>query len=121
MTKRILLVLLASLAIGVQAFAQNVSGKVADAKGEAIPGASVIIKGTTTGTMTDLDGAYQLNAGSNATLSSPALATPHRKWLLAHRKPSTSLLLKIQPFWTKLWLSVTVPLARGTSLEQSPA
>ena len=68
MTKRILLVLLASLAIGVQAFAQNVSGKVADAKGEAIPGASVIVKGTTTGTMTDLDGAYQLNAGSNATL-----------------------------------------------------
>ena len=68
MTKRILLVLLASLAIGVQAFAQTVSGKVADAKGEAIPGASVIVKGTTTGTMTDLDGAYQLNAGSNATL-----------------------------------------------------
>ena len=68
MTKRILLVLLASLTIGMQAFAQNVSGKVADAKGEAIPGASVIVKGTTTGTMTDLDGAYQLNAGSNATL-----------------------------------------------------
>ena len=68
MTKRILLVLLASLAIGVQAFAQNVSGKVADANGEAIPGASVIVKGTTTGTMTDIDGAYQLNAGSNATL-----------------------------------------------------
>ena len=68
MTKRILLVLLASLAIGVQAFAQTVSGKVADAKGEAIPGASVIVKGTTTGTMTDLDGAYAINAGSNATL-----------------------------------------------------
>ncbi len=68
MTKRILLVLLASLAIGVQAFAQTVSGKVADAKGEAIPGASVIVKGTTTGTMTDLDGAYQITAGSNATL-----------------------------------------------------
>ena len=68
MTKRILLVLLASLAIGVQAFAQTVSGKVADAKGEAIPGASVIVKGTTTGTMTDLDGAYAINADSNATL-----------------------------------------------------
>ena len=68
MTKRILLVLLASLAIGVQAFAQNVSGKVADAHGDAIPGASVIVKGTTTGTMTDLDGAYAINADSNATL-----------------------------------------------------
>ncbi|MCQ2181108.1 MAG: SusC/RagA family TonB-linked outer membrane protein [Bacteroidales bacterium] len=52
----------------MQAFAQTVSGKVADANGEAIPGASVLVKGTTTGTMTDLDGAYQLAAGSNATL-----------------------------------------------------
>ena len=68
MTKRILLVLLASLTIGVQAFAQTVSGKVADANGEAIPGAGVLVKGTTTGTVTDLDGKYQLNAGSNAVL-----------------------------------------------------
>ena len=68
MTKRILLVLLACLTIGVQAFAQTVSGKVVDANGEAIPGASVLVKGTTTGSMTDLDGVYQINAGTNATL-----------------------------------------------------
>ena len=68
MTKRIFLVLLALCTIGVQAFSQTVSGKVADSKGEAIPGASVIIKGTTNGAMTDLDGNYRLNAGSDATL-----------------------------------------------------
>ena len=68
MTKRILLVLLACLTIGVQAFAQSVSGKVTDSYGEAIPGAGVLVKGSTTGTVTDLDGKYQLNAGSNAVL-----------------------------------------------------
>ena len=69
MTKRIIMVLLAFLTIGVQAFSQSsVKGKVTDAKGEAIPGASVVVKGTTTGTMTDLDGNYALNAASSATL-----------------------------------------------------
>ena len=62
------MVLIALLTIGVQAFAQAVSGTVTDSKGEAIPGASVLVKGTSTGTMTDLDGKYQVNAGTNATL-----------------------------------------------------
>jgi TonB-dependent starch-binding outer membrane protein SusC len=38
----------------------NVRGNVSDANGEALPGVTVIIKGTTTGTTTDLDGNYQL-------------------------------------------------------------
>lgn len=49
------------LTIGVQAFAQSaVSGKVTDEAGEPCVGANVLIKGTTTGTMTDLDGNYSL-------------------------------------------------------------
>ena len=66
MTKRIIMILLATLAISVQAFSQTtVKGSVFDTKGEAIPGVNVLVKGTTTGTMTDLDGKYQL-AGANA-------------------------------------------------------
>ena len=69
MVKRFVIVMLAVLTLGLQAFAQNaVSGKVTDAKGEAIPGVSVLIKGTTTGTMTDLDGSYRLNVRPGATL-----------------------------------------------------
>lgn len=53
--------MLALLLIGVQAFAQSaVSGKVTDEAGEPCVGANVLIKGTTTGTMTDLDGNYSL-------------------------------------------------------------
>lgn len=49
---------------GSSRFMQNipsVSGKVTDETGEALPGVTVLIKGTTTGTITDLDGNYQLD------------------------------------------------------------
>lgn len=61
MGKRFFTALLALLLIGVQAFAQSaVSGKVTDESGEPCVGTNVLIKGTTTGTMTDLDGNYSL-------------------------------------------------------------
>ncbi|NNC35581.1 MAG: SusC/RagA family TonB-linked outer membrane protein [Croceitalea sp.] len=48
--------------------AQTVSGTVSDANGP-LPGASVLVKGTTNGTQTDFDGLYSLNdVGSNETL-----------------------------------------------------
>ena len=43
---------------------KKVTGKVTDAQGEAIPGVSVVVKGTTSGTITDLDGNYNLNVPS---------------------------------------------------------
>ena len=61
MGKRLITTLLVLLTIGVQAFAQSaVSGKVTDEAGEPCVGANVLIKGTTTGTMTYLDGNYSL-------------------------------------------------------------
>lgn len=61
MGKRLITTLLVLLTIGVQAFAQSaVSGKVTDEAGVPCVGANVLIKGTTTGTMTDLDGNYSL-------------------------------------------------------------
>lgn len=40
----------------------SVSGVVTDTSGESIIGASVVVKGTTNGTVTDLDGRYYINA-----------------------------------------------------------
>ena len=60
-----------SLASLHTAIAQNisVSGKVVDGKGEGIPGASVQVKGTTKGTQTNMDGAFQIaDVPSNGTL-----------------------------------------------------
>jgi TonB-linked SusC/RagA family outer membrane protein len=46
-----------------------VSGKVSDSSGGTLPGVSVVVKGTTTGTITDADGNYSLsNIPSDATL-----------------------------------------------------
>lgn len=65
----LLLVLL--LTMGGRLFAQetNVSGTVTDeTTGEGIPGASVVIKGTTTGTATNFEGKYALSVPNGATL-----------------------------------------------------
>ena len=47
----------------------NVSGKVVDTTGEPIIGASVVVKATSVGTVTDLDGNYAIqNVPEKATL-----------------------------------------------------
>lgn len=45
-----------------------IKGRVLDSTGEPIIGASVFVKGTKTGAVTDIDGNYQLTASPNATL-----------------------------------------------------
>ena len=59
------LVLQGLLAVHAQEI--TVSGKVSDAQGP-LPGVNVMVKGTSTGVITDFDGLYSLTANSNATL-----------------------------------------------------
>lgn len=48
---------------------QNISGKVTDSSGRPLPGVTVVIKGTTSGTISDTEGFYSLtNVPSDATL-----------------------------------------------------
>lgn len=48
---------------------KSVSGKVTDSSGGALPGVSVVVKGTTTGVITDASGSYSLsNIPGNTTL-----------------------------------------------------
>jgi iron complex outermembrane receptor protein len=57
--------------VSLSVFAQNsrsVSGTVVDVIGEPIIGASIAVKGTTTGTVTDLDGNFQLTVTDPAVL-----------------------------------------------------
>ena len=46
----------------------TVTGTVIDDQGEPLIGVNVIIKGTSTGTVTDLDGKFSLEADADATL-----------------------------------------------------
>ncbi len=67
---RVVFLLALMLTLSWVAFGQDrkVAGTVSDAKGGGIPGVSVVIKGTTTGTTTDVNGAFSLNVKGNADL-----------------------------------------------------
>src|SRR5215217_4495388 len=66
----LLMLMLFSVGITHSLLAQSgsVKGKVVDEKGEGIPGASVTIKDSQQGTLTDVEGAFTLEAAGNATL-----------------------------------------------------
>jgi len=52
-------------AFTVTAQQQTVTGKVTDSEtGEALPGVNIVIKGTTTGTISDVDGNYRINVNN---------------------------------------------------------
>ncbi len=61
-------VLFAVIAIMATAQGKSVSGTVTDEAGDGIIGVTVMVKGTKTGTATDIDGRYVLNTPPNSTL-----------------------------------------------------
>lgn len=68
-TRTYLFLLLMVLASTASSYAQNVvKGVVMDIADNPLPGVSVVVKGSTTGTTTDLDGRYSINAPKNGTL-----------------------------------------------------
>ena len=56
------------MGIGVAMAQTQVQGTIVDEQGEAVIGASVLVKGTSTGTVTNLDGQFTLSAPANGTL-----------------------------------------------------
>lgn len=69
--KRITSLLVCLVMLGFNALAQDIqiTGKVTSAEdGSILPGVSVVVKGTTTGTTTSVDGEYSLSAPSDAVL-----------------------------------------------------
>ncbi len=70
MFKKHLILVLAGLCLALGMNAQNITvkGSVKDSAGEPVIGAGVIVKGTTQGVSTDLDGNYSINCAPNATL-----------------------------------------------------
>lgn len=69
MKKILLLLFVTQLTLGVFAQEIPVTGTVTAADdGQPLPGVTVLVKGTTDGTITNFDGIYQLTVPSNATL-----------------------------------------------------
>lgn len=68
--RKLVIAILAMCSLFLPAIAQQkkITGKVLDGDAHPIPGASVVIKGSSSGTVTDGAGAFSLNASTGATL-----------------------------------------------------
>ncbi len=63
-----LVALFCLMALGASAQNIKITGTVVDNFGEPVPGAGVVVKGTTTGAVADVDGKFSMSAPSNALL-----------------------------------------------------
>ncbi|WP_132050981.1 SusC/RagA family TonB-linked outer membrane protein [Pseudocnuella soli] len=65
--RKLLCLVLGMLFVCVQLFAQNrtISGTITDDKGNPIPNASILVKGSNTGTTTNADGKFTISVGPN--------------------------------------------------------
>ena len=57
-----------TVVFGFSMHSQSISGTVSDDNGVALPGATVLVQGTTNGVSTDFDGAFTISASSDDTL-----------------------------------------------------
>ncbi|XZF13251.1 SusC/RagA family TonB-linked outer membrane protein [Chitinophagaceae bacterium MMS25-I14] len=114
--KRILLLLIVLLLVGADAVwaqTRKVTGTVLDEKNQGLPGAGILIKGTQSGTATDVDGKFQLDVpdGSN-TLVVQAIGYARKEVTIT----GNSLIIRMQP--ESKTLNETVVTALGIKKEK---
>ncbi len=64
----------------------SVSGQVFDDQGEPLPGANVVLKGTSRGVVTGIDGTFSINAPANGTLVFSAVGLGTVEELISNRR-----------------------------------
>jgi TonB-linked SusC/RagA family outer membrane protein len=81
--------------LSIPALAIDVSGTVTDEKGMGIPGVNVLVKGTTTGTVTDVNGVFTLQVESeNSVLVFSSIGFVTQEVIVGNRK---TINLALQP------------------------
>ena len=68
MMKKIILSSLLILATSLSVYAQQITGSVSDDNGLPLPGASIVIQGTSDGTTTDFDGNFSIESSQGSSL-----------------------------------------------------
>ena len=68
MIKNSLLSIFLTLAFGLSSYAQQITGSVSDDNGIPLPGASIVIQGSSSGTTTDFDGNFSIETSQGSTL-----------------------------------------------------
>ncbi|MDD7336201.1 MAG: carboxypeptidase-like regulatory domain-containing protein [Prevotella sp.] len=101
----------------VPASAQNkVTGTVVDSNGDPVIGATILVKGTQNGSVTDLDGNFTLdNVASKSTLVVSYVGMKTQNVELNGRNSLHITLADDADSWTNWWLWATDRCARATS------
>ncbi|MHA4742496.1 SusC/RagA family TonB-linked outer membrane protein [Dyadobacter sp. MSC1_007] len=117
----------------VGAFAQNsIKGKIKDEQGQALPGVSVVVKGTTSGTVTDNEGLYTVTAEKNSTLVFSFIGYLTQEvpvggksivdvTLIADTKALEEVVVVGYGTAKKATLTGSVTAVKGTELQKAPA
>lgn len=90
--KNNLVVLVDKIKVG-QAELRKIKGLVTDEKGEAIIGASILIKGSKEGTITDINGSFSIDVNDNSTLLISYIGYKTTEYTVGQQK---NLLIKIE-------------------------
>ena len=93
-----------------QQLSKTYAGTVTDTKGEALIGVSIIVKGTTTGSVSDLNGKFSLQS----TAQNPTLAFSYVGYESKEISPKPSDILKIELRETNKQLEDVVVIGYGT-------
>jgi len=122
-----------SLITVIGAFAQEtIKGKVKDDQSTGLPGVSVVVKGTTSGTVTDSEGAYSVNVPANATLVFSYIGYLTQEIIVGNKSSVDVTLLAdtksleevvVVGYGTakKATLTGSVVAVKGTELEKAPS
>jgi len=77
---------------------QAIKGKVTDSNGLPLPGVTVLIKGTTTGTVTDVNGNYSISGISNNALLSFSFVGMKRQEVSVNGKSTVNIVMEDESF-----------------------
>ncbi len=115
MKKRVLTVLTGLLLVAAQAFAQQktVTGKVTSEQGSPLSGVLIVIKGTSTGTSSSIEGDYSIRAEVGQVLQFRFIGTA-----LVERTVGDSDVINVQLRRVALSLDAVVVTALGQTTEQ---
>lgn len=81
---------------------RTISGRVTDAQGEALPGVSILLKGTSTGAMTDAEGRYTIAATERGILVFTSIGYKTQEVSLENRSSDTTLDVTMEEDFTSL-------------------
>ena len=82
-------------------WAQNikVSGKITDDTGESLPGVSIGVKGTTLGTITDIEGNFLLEAKTGSVLVVSFVGYRNKEIIVSGESTNLSIVLYTRYNW----------------------